>query len=124
MEDTEEIATERRREHMTQRRHSPEVETVRDTQAGSVNEEGESEAAARREQLETEKWQQASKFTAALNKNKGQEDGQVRACYKRLGPVIFDVTGEFVEWIERRLIWTNRELEKGQKVWIRKSQGN
>ena len=35
-----------------------------------------------------------------------------RYCYKRIGPVIFDILGEFIEWIEKRLSWTNEQLAK------------
>ena len=33
-----------------------------------------------------------------------------RYCYKRIGPVVFDVAGEFIEWIEKRLSWRNEQL--------------
>ena len=33
-----------------------------------------------------------------------------RYCYKRIGPVAFDVAGEFIDCVEKRLSWTNEQL--------------
>ena len=33
-----------------------------------------------------------------------------RYCYKRIGLVVFDVAGEFIDWIEKSLSWTNEQL--------------
>ncbi len=34
----------------------------------------------------------------------------IRYCYKRIRPVVFDLAGEFIEWIKKGLSWTNEQL--------------
>lgn len=60
---------------------------------------------------EIKKWKQAQEFMLKL-----EDDGEVRGCYRRLGPVIFDVTGEFIEFIEGKLKAAKRETENTENT--------
>ena len=41
---------------------------------------------------------------------------EIRLCVKRRWPVLFDITGEFIEFIEKRLIWAKRRLGKEVEI--------
>ena len=45
-----------------------------------------------------------------------RDEGEIRGCVKRRGPVLFDITGEFTEFIEQRLMWAKRELGKEVEI--------
>ena len=59
-------------------------------------------------QAETERWEKAREYTSTLDNNR--DGGMTRNCYKRIGPVVFNVAREFIDWIEKRLSWMNEQL--------------
>ena len=115
MEGTQEIAAEREREEEVVMKRITWSSMVEDFEQ-DVEEEIEAELRAeerqeRERQEETEKWERAMDFTLALPE-KERSKGMSRRCYRRIGTVVFDVAGEFVDWVLRRLIWTKEELER------------
>ena len=111
MEGTEEIYVERKKEEEVERRMITWKSRAEDSQEsfefeadmGDFNREEDKEA-----QAKTERWEKARKYTSTLDNNR--DGGMTRYCYKRIGPVVFDVAGEFIDWIEKRLSWTNEQL--------------
>ena len=111
MEGTEEIYVERKKEEEVERRMITWESTVEDSQESLIFEadmgdpdmEEDHEAWA-----ETERWEKAREYTSTMDNNR--DGGMIRYCYKKIGLVVFDVIGEFTDWIEKRVSWTNEQL--------------
>ena len=97
MEGTEEIYVERKKEVEVERRMINWESTAEDSQEsfefetdmGDPNIKEDQEA-----QAETERWEKAREYTSTLDNNR--DGGMTRYCYKRIGPVVFDVAEEFI----------------------------
>ena len=51
--------------------------------------------------VETESLEKAKEYTSTLDNN--WDGGITRYCYKRIGLMVFDLAGEFINWFEKRL---------------------
>ena len=60
---------------------------------------------------EIKKYKQEQEFMLKLD-----DDGELRGGYRWLGPVIFDVTGEFIEFIEGKLKPAKRDTENTENT--------
>ncbi len=108
MEGIEEISIERKKDEEGELRmitwrnivEDPQEVSVDETATGDLYMEEDQE-----EQEETERWERAREYTTTLDNNR--DGGLTRYCYKRIRPVVFDLAGEFVNWSENRLSWTN-----------------
>ncbi len=47
---------------------------------------------------EIERWEKAREYTSTLDNNRYRR--MTRYCYKRIRPVVFNVAGEFIDWID------------------------
>ncbi len=59
-------------------------------------------------QAETVRWKKAREYTSTLYNIRYR--GMMRYYYKWIELVVFDVVGEFINCIEKRLSWTNEQL--------------